>query len=371
VTASTPPRVALVHDYLTQLGGAERVALELTRAFPGAPLHTSLYAPDLTYAELRDVEVRTSALDRVPYFRRHHRAAFPFLAPTFSAMHVDADVVVCSSSGWAHGVRTTAPKVVYCHAVARWLAQPDRYLGADDSGRRRAARAALALGTPALRRWDQHAARSATRYVANSAVTRDYVHTHYGIEARVIHPPATVLDAPARPLPGLAPGFLLVVSRLLPYKHVDAVCAAFAALPDEHLLVVGDGPERDRLRARAGDNVELRDHLDDGELRWCYEQAVGLVAASREDFGLTVLEAATAGRPVAALHAGGFLETVVDGTTGVFFADPDPRAIADAVVRLRARSWDEHAIRDHAAQFAPARFRARMREVVDEVAALS
>src|SRR6185437_9905774 len=96
VTTSTPPRVALVHDYLTQLGGAERVALELTRAFPGAPLHTSLYAPDLTYAELRDVDVRTSALDRVPYFRRHHRAAFPFLAPTFSAMHVDADVVVCS-----------------------------------------------------------------------------------------------------------------------------------------------------------------------------------------------------------------------------------------------------------------------------------
>jgi glycosyltransferase involved in cell wall biosynthesis len=286
-------------------------------------------------------------------------------------MHVDADVVVCSSSGWAHGVRTDAPKVVYCHAVARWLAQPDRYLGGDDSGRTQAARGALTLASPALRRWDTHAARSAARYVANSAVTRDYVHTHYGIEARVIHPPATVLDAPARPLPGLAPGFLLVVSRLLPYKHVDAVIAAFATLPDERLLVVGHGPERARLRAQAGANVEFRDHLDDGELRWCYEQAAGLVAASREDFGLTVLEAAAAGRPVAALHAGGFLETVVDGTTGVFFADPDPRAIADAVTRLRARPWDEHAIRAHAAEFAPARFRARMRDVVDEVAALS
>src|SRR5215212_2416467 len=129
------PRVALVHDYLTQLGGAERVVLEMARAFPEAPLYTSVYAPDRTYPGFRDVDVRTSLLDRVPLFRAHHRAAFPLLAPAFSTMRVDADVVLCSSSGWAHGVRTRAPKIVYCHAVARWLSQRDRYLGDHDTAR--------------------------------------------------------------------------------------------------------------------------------------------------------------------------------------------------------------------------------------------
>lgn len=365
------PRVALVHDYLTQLGGAERVALELTRAFPDAPLYTSIYAPDMTYPEFRDVDVRTSPLDRVPLFREHHRAAFPFLAPTFSAMHVDADVVVCSSSGWAHGVRTAAPKVVYCHAVARWLSQREQYLGHDHSKRNQAARAALAVMTPALRRWDRHAARSAVRYLANSRVTHGFVERHYGIDAQIVHPPATVLDTPAKALDGIEPGFFLVVSRLLPYKNVDAVCKAFAELPHERLVVVGIGPERDHVLAEAGDNVTVLGLLDDGELRWCYEHCVGLVAASREDFGLTVLEAASAGRSVAALHDGGYLETVVEDTTGVFFPEPDPEAIIAAVTEMSGRSWDDGAIRAHARHFAPARFRERIQAVVDEVASLS
>jgi len=361
------PRVALVHDYLTQLGGAERVALELTRAFPGAPLYTSVYSPDRTYPEFGDVDVRTSPLDRVPLFRHRHRAAFPLLAPTFSAMHVDADVVVCSSSGWAHGVRTRAPKIVYCHAVARWLSQPDRYLGDEETVRTRASRAGLTVATPLLRRWDARAARSATRYLTNSAVTRDAVREHYDIDATVVHPPVPALDVPARPLPGLVPGFLLVVSRLLPYKQVDVACSALAALPHERLLVVGHGPEHDRLRALAPSNVTFRDHLDDGELRWCYEEASALVALSYEDFGLSVLEAAAAGRPVVALRAGGYLETVVDGTTGTFVDAPVPAAVAAAITQLRARSWDAAAIREHAAGFAPERFREQLRAAVAEV----
>jgi glycosyltransferase involved in cell wall biosynthesis len=362
------PHVALVHDYLTQLGGAERVALELTRAFPGAPLYTSVYAPELTYPEFRDVDVRTSVLNHAALFRNRHRTAFGLLAPAFSAMHVDADIVVCSSSGWAHGVRTAAPKVVYCHAVARWLSQPDRYLGDEPP---LAARMVLPLMTPALRHWDARAAHTATRYLANSAVTRDAIRTHYGIEADIVHPSVPELDVPARPLKGVAPGFLLVVSRLLPYKQVDVVCTALAALPNEHLVVVGHGPqhERERVRAAAPANVAFYDNLDDGELRWCYEQAAGLVAVSHEDFGLTVLEAAAAGRPVAALRAGGYLETVVDGATGLFFDVSEPAAIVDAVTRLRAHHWDRQTIRDHAAGFSPARFRERIRTVVDETSA--
>jgi glycosyltransferase involved in cell wall biosynthesis len=326
-----------------------------------------VYAPERTYAEFGALDVRTSVLDRAPWFRSHHRAAFPFLAPVFSAMRVDADVVVCSSSGWAHGVRTTGRKVVYCHAVARWLAQPDRYVGALGSTRAVTARAALTAATPALRRWDAQAARSAQRYLVNSMVTRDAVRSHYDVEATVLHPPTTGITEPARAVAGLDPGFFLSVTRLLPYKNVDVVAAAFARLPDQRLVVVGDGPERERLRASAPANVEFRTRLSDGELRWCYEQSAGLVAASHEDFGLTVLEAAAAGRPVAALRAGGYLETVRADTTGVLFDLPTPDAIAAAIAELRTRQWDLHVIRAHADRFAPDRFRSSLQSVVGEL----
>ena len=121
--------VALVHDYLTQRGGAERVVLAMRRAFPSAPLYTSLYDPQGTFPEFQDAEVRTSSLNRIPGLRQHHRAALPLLAPTFSRFRIDAGVALCSSSGWAHGARVTGRKVVYCHTPARWLYQSDRYLG--------------------------------------------------------------------------------------------------------------------------------------------------------------------------------------------------------------------------------------------------
>ena len=362
------PPVAIVHDYLTQLGGAERVVLDLVRAFPDAPLYTSIYAPWLTYDGFRDLDVRTTVLDRSRYLKVHHRAAFPLYAPVFSSLHVDADVVVCSSSGWAHGVRTEGAKLVYCHAVARWLTQSERYLGHRMDARALLRKGALAAAVPPLRSWDRHAAASATRYLANSEVTRRAVARQYGIEADVVHPPIPRIDAPARPVEGLEPGFFLCVNRLLPYKNVDVVCDAFHRLPYERLVVVGTGPMLLALRDSAPPNVKFMLRLDDAELRWCYEQSVGLVAASHEDFGLTVLEAAAAGRPAAALRAGGYLETVIEGRTGVFFDEPEPAAIAAAIGDLAARDWDVGKIRAHADDFSPDRFAHRMR---DEVARLA
>lgn len=370
---SARTHVAIVHDYLTQRGGAERVVLELTRAFPDAPVFTSLYAPEHTFAEFRDVDVRPSALDRSSFLRRHHRVAFPLLAPAFSARRVDADVVVCSSSGWAHGVRTPGAKLVYCHAVARWLSQPDRYLGEDGASGSTAARSSLIAGalrvaTPPLRAWDRRAARGATRYLANSEVTRRAVRDHYGIDAEIVPPPVTPLRADTEPVAGLEPGFVLCVSRLLPYKNVDVVTAAAARLPAERFVVVGDGPQAERLRAGAPANVTFRSGLSDGALRWCYEQCAALVAPSFEDFGLTVLEANAAGRPVVALRAGGYLETVVEGTTGLHFDTPEPGAVAHTIGEVLARSWDPEALRARAAAFSPERFHTRLRA---EVAALA
>ena len=357
--------VALVHDYLTQRGGAERVVLSLTRAFPDSPLHTSLHQPETTFSGFDAVDVRTMAINRIPAFRHDHRRALPLLAPSFSATRVDADVVVCSSSGWAHGVRTAGRKIVYCHAPARWLYQPDRYLA--ESGR--ATRLGLGALRPALLRWDRRAARSAHRYLANSERTRQLIGTAYGIEAEVVHPPHGIdPDGPRTAPAGLEPGFHLCVSRLLSYKNVDVVIDAFATRRDLQLVVVGRGPDATRLHALAGPNVTFVPYASDEELRWLYANARGLVGASYEDFGLTPLEAAAFGTPAIVLRFGGYLETVVEGRTGVFFDSPSATAVATALGELDQAGLDADAVRAHAATFGEEPFAARIRTVVTEEA---
>jgi glycosyltransferase involved in cell wall biosynthesis len=358
-------QLAIVHDYLTQRGGAERVVLSMLRAFPTAPVYTSLYLPDGTFDEFRGVEIRTSFLDRFSLLRRHHRLALPLLAPAFSHMRLEADVTLCSSSGWAHGVDSRGPKVVYCHTPARWLYQSDRYL----RGRGRLARAALHLLAAPLRRWDRRAAGSADRYLANSTAVRERIRTLYGIEAELL-PPPPALDpgGPHRALDGLEPGFFLCVSRLLPYKNVDAVAAAFARLPAERLAVVGSGPDMDGLSHRAPRNVVLLGSVSDDELRWLYANSLAVVAASYEDFGLTPIEAATFGKPSVVLRWGGFTDTVVDGLTGVFFESPEPAAIAEAVRAALRENWRIETLQQHAAAFSERRFVDRLRAIVSTVA---
>ena len=360
----TDTQVALVHDYLTQRGGAERVVLTLADAYPDAPIHTSLYDPEGTFPGFAAHDIRPLPLDRLALFRHHHRLALPFLAPAFGRLHVEADVTVCSSSGWAHGAHASGAKIVYCHNPARWLYQRDQYL-AGSSGR---AAAGLTLLSPALKRWDRKAAASADRYLVNSRAVRARVADVYGIDADVVPPPVDIDVTAARRAPaGIEPGFLLCVSRLLPYKNVAAVIAAFAELADQRLVVVGTGPQEDELTAVAPANVTLLGRVEDDELRWLYGSCAGLVAASYEDFGLTPVEAAAFGAPTAALRWGGFLDTIVDGETGSFFDEPTPDAIAAAVRELVGRDWSVGVLTDHAARFAPQHFVDQVAAVVDEV----
>lgn len=356
-------RVAIVHDYLTQRGGAERVVLSMMEAFPDAPLHTSLFHPPATFPAFESREVRTMGLDRLVWLRRNHRMAFPLLAPAFSAHRVDADVVLCSSSGWAHGVRTTGRKVVFCYSPARWLYQGDAYLGEG----RGVARTVLAAGRAPLMRWDRRSAGRASRYLTLSTVVRDRIRATYGIEAEVLPPPQTIdVAGPQRPTPGLDPGFFLCVARLLPYKNVDSVVAAFRQLPGERLVLVGAGPETGRLRQLARSNVTFLGSIDDDELRWLYASCKGVLSASHEDYGLTPLEGAAFGKPSAVLRGGGFLDTVIEGCTGVFFDRPEPSQIADAIRRLVAAPWPVGNLQAHAGRFDEATFVRRLREIVHE-----
>lgn len=355
-------RVAIVHDYLTQKGGAERVVLALCRAFPDAPVYTSLYDRATTFPEFRDRDVRSLWLDRATPLRKRHRLALPFLPLAFATTRVDAEVVVCSSSGWAHGVRTDGRKVVFCHSPPKWLYRREDYLGERPSG---AARAGLRMLDPYLRRFDRRAAASADTYVANSTFVRDQIREAYGIDAEVLHPPRGLDPGGlAEPVSGIEPGFLLTVARLLPYKHVAETVAAFRRLPEQRLVVVGEGPGWGELKASLPANVQLLGEVSDACLRWLYSSCAGLVAASREDFGLTPVEAAAFGKPVAALRWGGYLDTVVPDSTGVLFERPDPGEIAEGVERLLAREWDANVIRVHSAGFSEAHFVDRIRSIV-------
>jgi glycosyltransferase involved in cell wall biosynthesis len=361
--------LALVHDYLTQRGGAERVVAEFAATFPGAPLYTSLYDPASTFEVFGDLDVRTGLLNHVGVLRRHHRAALPVLAPWFATRRIDADVVLAQTSGWAHLVRTDGRLVVFCSAPARWLYQRDRYLRA--TGGRGAAKALARTGltvlAPTLRAIDQAAARRASRYLANSTATAKLIGELYGRDAEVLcPPPALTPDGPVAPVDGLDAGFVLCVSRLLAYKHVDVLVEAARTLRATQFVVVGDGPERRRLESSSPPNVLFLGVVDDPTLRWCYRTSKVLVALGYEDFGLAPLEAASFGTPTVARRFGGFLDTIIDGVTGTLLEDLAPDSVASAIERLVASPPRNGVLEAHAAKFSAPRFAARLREIVSE-----
>ena len=365
------PVIAIAHDYLTQRGGAERVVLTLSDSFPGAVIHTSCFEPSQTYQEFGDLDVCTTFLDRIRPIRRDPRKGIALLAPAFTAHRVDADLVVASSSAWAHGVTTDAPVIVYCHAPARWLHSPQRYAPGGSGGSRALGLAATGLSKTlglAVRRWDAAAMARASKVFVNSRAIATQVAEIYGIDAEVLAPPpALIADGPVEPINGLDTPFWLTVARLLPYKHVDVIVAAARMRPKDRFVIVGDGPLRQAIENDLPGNVQLITTTTDAQLRWAYQSAEALVACAHEDFGLTPLEAASVGTPTIALRALGHLDTVVEGITGLFFDEPNPHAISAALDQARTMTFNEEDLIAQAAAFGRDRFIERMRAAAAEV----
>ncbi len=356
--------VAIVHDYLTQRGGAERVVLAMSDAFPDAPIYTALYAPEGTYPEFADRDVRPLWTNRVTMLRRDHRWGLPIYPLAFSSLRLDADVVLCSSSGFAHGVRvgSSSLKVLYCYTPARWLyGQSDEYL----AGWNRAVRAGVRLLGVPMRAWDRHCVRSSNAMLTSSTMVCRSIKNAYGLDAELVPPPAPAHDPnSAEAVPGLDPGFVLCVSRLLSYKNVKEVVRAFAHLPNRNLVLVGEGPERKAIDLVAGSNVTCLGRVSDAQLAWLYANCIGFVSASHEDFGLTPLEAASFGKPSAVLRYGGYLDTIVEGETGVFFDYPESDHIARAVDYMASRTWDDGVITDRASLYSAQMFVAKLCDAI-------
>ena len=356
------PSVAIVHDFLVGRGGAERVALTMAKTFPGAEIHTALFDAQRTFAGFADHDVRPLPIDRLPIVHRHHRATLPILQPAFQRRVIDADVVLCSSSGFAHLIGTTGRKLVYCHTPARWLTDQDRYLQRFGPVTRFAARC---LTRPSLGR-DRDAMLDADRIVANSHVIKHQLAEQYGADAEVVHPCSSLqVDGPVDPLPGIEPGFVFSPARPLGYKRLDLLVSAARQLPNLTFVQVGEGPDLDRLRAQAPRNLHLLGSVSDARLRWAYRHASIVALTSAEDFGLVPVEAAAHGLMSVVPHARGFLDHVVDGHNGWFYEFGNAEAFAAVI----AERIDERAPVPEQDPLGEARFAAELRRLVDEVAA--
>jgi glycosyltransferase involved in cell wall biosynthesis len=353
--------VAIAHDYLTQRGGAERVVLALQQAFPSAAIHTAVHDAERTFASFSQSQIRTSRLQGIGPIRRDPRLALPMLAAVTGRVRVDARVTLCSTSGWAHGVRATGAKVVYVHNTARWLYQRSEYL----ANLPFSTRCALGLLAPSMQRWDRRAAASADVVLVNSAVTRARVREYWQRDAEILRPPpGLAVDGPRRPVDRLEPGYLLTVARLLPYKRVDSVLGAVGLLPGSRLVVVGAGPDARRLQSIAPPGTVFLGSVDDAELRWLYENAEALVTAAHDDFGLAPLEAMQFGTPVVAVREGGYVETIVEGENGVFFGEASVDGVRQGILDLRMQNWKRSTIQAGAAAFSAEAFIGRIHSVV-------
>lgn len=344
--------VTILHDYVTQRGGAERVLLSMLRSFPDARVVTSLYSPETTFPEFAAYRVETLWPSRSAILRRHHRLALPVLAQAFGSLRIEGDAL-CSSSGWSHGAKVSGRKVVYCYTPARWLYAPESFVRGG-----RAVNSALSIALAPLRRWDARAAATATKYLTSSSVVSARIRETYGIDAEVVPPPmlltARAAKDPSYRPPALPARYALIVSRLLPYKRVDEAIDACAAigLP---LVVVGAGPDKARLRSLAalrrsehGAETRFLEGVSEESLDYIYSRAEVLLAPALEDFGLTPLEANARGVPVVALKAGGYLDTVVPDVTGLLFESGELQARLQEALQM---DWDVDRLHSHARRF--------------------
>jgi glycosyltransferase involved in cell wall biosynthesis len=355
-------RVALAHDYLNQYGGAERVLEHLHSLYPDAPIYTSMYAPDLLPSFYRSWDIRTSFMQRFPFVAKRHQAylmAYPIAFESFDLSSYD--VVISNSSAFCKGV-VTGPNTLhisYCLTPMRWVWRYRDYVDRENLGG--VARAILPPLIHYLRVWDAMASSRVDRYVAISTAVADRIKKYYRRDAEIIFPP---VDTARFPEPGPPGDYFMTAGRLTPYQRKDLIVDAFRDLRLP-VKIVGDGRDRRWLQARATPNIQFPGWVDDDTLSALLANCRGYLFPGEEDFGITPVEAQAAGRPVIAYAAGGALDTVIDGETGVHFGHQTPEDLAAAVRRFESISFDPDRIRQNAARFSSAVFREQIPRFVE------
>ncbi len=350
-------RIALVHDWLNQIGGAEDVLETLVQMYPDAPIYTSMYAPEVMPPHYRQWDIRTTWMNRLPGIHRHHQVYLLLYPLAFEQVRLTGyDVVISNKSGFCHGVRVTPPArhICYCLTPTRYVWRLEDYMQREGFGR--AVQALLPAVVTLLRRWDYAAARRVDEFIAISTAVQERIRRFYRRESVVIYP--LVDTARFRPV-SRPDDFYLVLSRLIPYKRIDLAVQAFNKL-GRPLLIAGDGRDRARLQAMAGPNITFLGRVSNEQAADMMARCKAFVFPGEEDFGIAPVQAQAAGRPVIAYAAGGALDTVLDGKTGVLFHQPTAASLAQAVRESEHIAWQVSDLRAHAARFDVSVFKRQM-----------
>lgn len=348
------PRVAIVHDYMNQMGGAERVVAVMHRMFPEAPIYTTIADRSRLFPELAGADIRTTWMQGIPGILKRFKQFFwlyPFAVRSMKLQ--DYDLILSSSSAYGKGapVPQGAVHVCYCHTPMRFAWDFDSYMESVQANGavKRIARWMVAP----LRRWDVKTTQGVDRLIANSTIVQQRINRHYGRNVPVIYPPVHVsrFEITQEPIGD----YFLVVSRLVSYKRIDLAVEACTRL-DKKLIVIGDGPDRGRLEAMAGPSVTFLGRLPDEEVVGYMQRSRAFLFPGLEDFGITPLEVNACGRPVIAFRGGGALDTVVPGLNGLFFHEQKPESLMEVLAYFDERQYDPERIRRHAQRFDEERF---------------
>lgn len=341
-------KTAIFHENFCQRGGAERVTEALHKAIPSADLLSTLTVKEYLSPYCAALPLKNTWMQWLPAKKKLFRFYFLLYPLAVETTDLSAyDLVITSCYGYAKGVRRKpgAVHICYCHNYMRWVWRYSDYVARARFGPLQ--RLLVPVLIRYLKKWELRAARRPDFYIANSNVVAERLRLAFGVSSIVIPPP---VDTRRFTIGGEVEDYYLVLSRLVPHKRIDLAVKA-CAQSSRRLVVIGEGPDRARLKALAGPTVTFLGHLSDEQVNIYAQRCRAAILPGEEDFGLTPLEINSAGRPVIAYKGGGALETIVDGLNGTFFDRPDAQSLGAAMDRLEASVWDTHAIRQHAEQF--------------------
>jgi glycosyltransferase involved in cell wall biosynthesis len=356
-------KIALVHDWLNQRGGAENVLEILVEIFPQAPIYTSMYWPRAMPPHYRAWDIRTSWMNRLPLIKAHHQLFLPLYPLSFQGLDLsDYDLVLSNKSGFCHGIRAPGTThICYCLTPTRYLWDFRSYIAQEGLGFLARLLVPPLLGP--LRRWDLEAARRVTAFAAISREVQARIADTYHRDATIIYPP---VDTSSFPVSEDHNDYYLIVSRLIPYKRIDLAVEACTQL-NLPLVIVGEGRDRARLEAMAGPTAHFVGRVPNSERARYMSRCRAFIFPGHEDFGIAPVEAQAAGRPVIAYAAGGALDTVIEGETGIFFHEPTSASLIDTLHRFDVDDYNPTTIRHNAQRFDTAVFKRNLREFISQV----
>jgi len=356
-------RVALVHDYLNQYGGAERVLEAFCEIWPEAPIFTLIYDERRTGGAFAGRKIKTSFLQKVPFVKAHHRPFLMFMPLAVEQFDLSKyDLVISDTASFAKGV-ITRPKtlhICYCHTPTRYV-WDDSHKYIEEFNYPSFVKKIIPPFLNYLRLWDEAASSRPDKYLTNSHFVASRIKKYYNQEAKVIYPPVRTSNFYI----GQPRDYFLAVARFLPYKKIDLAIRAFNKL-GWSLKIIGDGPERKRLQKLANSNIEFLGLVDEKMLQDYYARCCAFVFPQEEDFGISAVEAMSSGRPVVAYRGGGALEIIKENETGIFFEQQSVESLIGALKKFKPEDFNPIKIRQYALQFDKEIFKQKISEFVNQ-----